>query len=89
MNDEPPATLKITRGRFERQRRPPYRDHRATIAMANVKRTFWSPNWSRTRDHGSVLNGTDRHARLIFRNTNQHFEGQNEMGRNGHQQILS
>ena len=24
---------------------------------------FWSPKWSRTRDHGSVLNGTDRHAR--------------------------
>ena len=44
----------------------PYREHLATIAMANTKRTFWSPNWSRTRDHGSVLNGTDRHARPIF-----------------------
>ena len=43
----------------------PNRDHRATIAMANVKRTFWS-KWSRTRDHGPVLNGTDRHVRPIF-----------------------
>ena len=39
---------------------------RPTTALVNVKRTFWSPNWSRTRDHGSVLNGTDRHARPIF-----------------------
>ena len=56
----------ITRaGRFEPQQRP-YRDHRATIAIANVKRTFWSPKWSRTRDHGPVLNGTDRHVWPIF-----------------------
>jgi hypothetical protein len=33
---------------------------------SNIERTFWSPKWSRTRDHGSVLNGTDRHARPIF-----------------------
>ena len=65
--DELPATLKIARGRFEPQRQQrPYRDHRATIAIANVKRTFWSPNWSRTRDHGPVLNGTERHVRPIF-----------------------
>src|SRR6185369_13255329 len=52
------------------------------------QRTFWSPNWSRTRDHGSILNGTDRHARPIFA-IHQHLSGQNETGRNGHQQILS
>ena len=36
---------------------------------------------------GIERNGSARVA--DFRNTNQHFEGQNETGRNGHQQILS
>src|SRR4051794_23001230 len=36
---------------------------------------------------GIEWDGTARAA--DFRNTNQHFEGQNETGRNGYQQILS
>jgi hypothetical protein len=36
------------------------------IAMANIERTFWSPKWSPTRDHGPILNGTKWHARPIF-----------------------
>src|SRR4051794_9257401 len=66
--DHHPYSIHSSRSRAERserQRRPVPR-HRATVAMANVERTFWSPNWSRTRGHGSVLNGTDRHARPIF-----------------------
>ena len=55
------------RGRFERQRRPPYPDHRATIAMANVKRTVWSPKWLRTRQHGHGLNGTRQQVALCMR----------------------
>jgi hypothetical protein len=50
----------------KRRAAPLARDHRATIAMANVKRTFWSPKWSPTRDHGRRLNGTERHVRPIF-----------------------
>jgi hypothetical protein len=33
---------------------------------ANVERTFWSPKWSPTGDHGPVLNGMQRHVRPIF-----------------------
>src|SRR5262249_31927621 len=34
-------------------------------AFANVERTI-SPKWSRSRDHASILNGTQRHSRPIF-----------------------
>ena len=43
-----------------------------------MQRTNWSPKWSRTGDHGPVPDGTKRHVRPIFRNTNQHLSGQNE-----------
>ena len=52
-------------GRSERQQRP-YRDIALRSRWRNVARTFWSPKWSRTRDHGPVLNGTARHVRPIF-----------------------
>ena len=60
-NAAAPPPSRSRAGRSERQRRPPYHDHRD----GECQETFWSPKWSRTRDHGSVLNGTDRHARSI------------------------
>ena len=36
------------------------------LRKVNVKRTFWSPKWSRTRSHGHGLGGTRQHARPIF-----------------------
>jgi hypothetical protein len=55
----------------------------------DVKRTFWSPNWSRTRDHGVGIERDGSARAADFRNTNQHFEGQNKTCRDDRQQILS
>src|SRR5262249_2654548 len=34
--------------------------------LRNIQRTFWSPKWSPTGDHGPIPDGTQRYVRPIF-----------------------
>ena len=49
---------------LEAHRVEAHRAHQHSVRLnpANIERTFWSPKWSRTRDHLMELNGTRRHA---------------------------
>jgi hypothetical protein len=49
---------------LEAHRVEAHRAHQHSVRLnpANIERTFWSPKWSRTRDHRMELNGTRRHA---------------------------
>src|SRR5262252_10009056 len=53
------------RGDHSSYTRTRFRVHEQKAALANVERTKWSPKWSRTGDHGSILNGTHRHLRSV------------------------
>ena len=84
-NAAAPPSSRSRAGRSERQRRPPYRDHRDGERRANVLVTKLVANSGPRR--GIERDATTRAA--DFRNTNQHLSGQNETGRYGHQQISS
>jgi hypothetical protein len=83
-NAAAPPPSRSRAGRSERQRRPPYRDHRDGECQENVLVTKMVAN-------SGPRVGIERDGLACvanFRNTNQHFGGQNETG-HGHQQILS
>jgi hypothetical protein len=86
--DELPATLKTARGMLRAAAAPVPRSsryHRDSERQENVLVTKMVAN---TRPWvGIERDETTRAA--DFRNTNQHLSGQNETGRNGHQQISS
>jgi hypothetical protein len=72
----------------KRRAAPLARDHRATIAMANVKNVLVTKMVTNTGPRAAIeRDGTARAA--DFRNTNQHLSGQNETGRDDRQQISS